>query len=327
MTRAAHSVLPLLALVGISLVGPATPEAQVGSFPIKAITLICPFPPGGTMDGIARAAAEAVRKHLPRPVAVVNRPGGAGTIGVAEALQARPDGYTISIGGTAILAVSPHLTDLPFKGPEDVTPIIGLTSVPQVLAVAGTSPYKSLKDLLDASNANPGKVRIATSALGTLPNITVQRLKAETKAGFIIAPYTGGGEPVAAVLGGHVDATLETPVTVHPQAQAGKLRVLAVFGPKRTASAPDAPTLKEQGIDLAADINYFLVGPKDIPEPVAATLHEAFRQGMQDEIFVKFLRSNHLEPAYLSGQDLLASLKADYQAYGKVLEQLGLKKK
>ena len=302
-------------------------HAQGATYPTKAVTLICPFPPGGTMDAIARNLAEASRKHLPRTVAVLNRPGGAGTIWLAEALQARPDGYTISMSGPGPVTTQPHITDLPYKGPEDMTPVIGIAGVPMVLGVQANAPYKTMKEFLDSARANPGKLRIATSAIATPPNMAAQRLAAVTKTNIVIAPFTGGGEPVASLLGGHVEATLETTVTLQPQVQAGKARLLATFEAKRTPSAPEVPTLQEQGIDMVATIYYFIVAPKGTPDAVVATLHDAFSQAMREDLFVKFAANTGMELLFLSGKDLLGRLKADFEADGKIVEQFGLRKK
>ncbi len=302
-------------------------HAQGATYPVKAITLICPFPPGGTMDAIARNLAEGSRKHLPKTVAVVNRAGGAGTIGLAEALQARPDGYTIAMSGPGPVTTQPHITDLPYKGPEDMAPVIGLAGVPMVLGVQANAPYKTMKEFLDSARANPGKLRIATSAIATPPNMAAQRLAAVTKTNIVIAPFTGGGEPVAALLGGHVDATLETTVTLQPQVQAGKVRLLATYEAKRTPSAPDVATLKEQGIDVVATIYYFIVAPKGTPDAIVATLHDAFSHAMREDLFVKFAANTGMELLFLSGKDLLERLKADFETDGKTVEQFGLRKK
>ena len=288
--------------------------------------MICPFPAGGPMDGVARATVEAVRKHLPRPMAVVNRPGGGGSIGSAEIMQAKPDGYTIGIGGFGTYAISPHMTDLPYKGPDDFAYIVGLTTLPVVFAVSGSSPHKTLREFLDASKANPGKLKVATSGTGTNVYLFAHWLKDATKAGFIVAPYTGGGEPIAAVLGGHVDAALETTATVYPMTQAGKMRVLAVFEPNRITAAPDAPTLKELGINVEASAYYFILAPKGMPGAVVSVLENAFRKAAQEEMFLTYVRNTHQQVMTIGGEELLTKLRSDYAVFGRLVEQLGMKK-
>ena len=301
--------------------------AGAGEYPTKSITLICPFPTGGTIDGNARAIAEAVRKHLPRSVAVVNRPGGAGSIGVTEVMQAKPDGYTIGVSGVSSMSIAPHLTELPYKGPEDFAHIIGLTAVPAVLAVNSNAPYKGLREFLDASKAAPGKLKVSTSAKGTNVHLGGIWLNTVTNAGFVVAPFTGGGETIAALLGGHVDATLETTATVQPMIQAGKMRAVAVFGPQRVAAIPDVPTAKELNIPVEFPAYYSLFAPKSTPEAVLTILRDAFLKATKEELFLTFMRNSVAEPLPLIGNAMLDKLKADYEVYGKLAEQVGLKTK
>lgn len=301
--------------------------AGAGEFPTKSITLICPFPTGGTIDGNARAIAEAVRKHLPRSVAVVNRPGGAGSIGVTEVMQAKADGYTIGITGVSSVAIAPHLTELPYKSPEDFSHILGLTQVPAVLAVNSNAPYKGLREFLEASKASPGKLKVSTSAKGTNVHLGAIWLNTATNAGFIVAPYTGGGETIAALLGGHVDATLETTATVRPMAQAGKVRALAVFGPQRVPSLPEVPTAVELNIPVEFPAYYSLFAPKGTPESVMAVLRDAFLKATKEDLFMTFIRNTAAEPMPLAGKAMLDKLMIDHERYGKLAEQVGLKKK
>jgi tripartite-type tricarboxylate transporter receptor subunit TctC len=229
--------------------------------------------------------------------------------------------------GVSVLAIVPQTTELPYTGPEDFSHIICVASTPIVLAVQATAPYKSIKEFLDASRSSPNKVRVATSGTGASNNIEAHRLNRAGNAGFLIVPYTGGGEPIAALLGGHVDATVDTPLTLYPHAQAGKLRILAVFGPARIPSAPEVPTLVESGIDLVSSVYYSITGPKGMQPEVVKVLHDAFKKGMEEEVFTRFLRNSHLQSMYLSGKDTHARLRSDFEVYGKVLDQIGIKKK
>jgi tripartite-type tricarboxylate transporter receptor subunit TctC len=329
MRRHVLAFYPLLGFLTLCLVAVGAQDARAGAapFPTKSITLICPFPTGGTIDGNARAVAEAVRKHLPRPVAVVNRPGGAGSIGATEVMQAKPDGYTIGVTGVSSLAIAPHLTDLPYNGPEEFAHILGLTAVPNAFAVNSNSPYKGLREFLEASKANPGKFKVATSAKGTNVHLAANWLNMVTNAGFVVAPYTGGGEPIAALLGGHVDATMESTATVQPMTQAGKMRILAIFEPQRISSVPDAPTAKELNIPVEYNSYYSLFAPKGTPEAVLTILHDAFLKATKEKLFLTFMHNTLAEPMPLDGKGMLAKLKADHELYGKLAEQVGLKKK
>jgi len=216
-----------LLLLGFILLGGFSPVAA--EYPERSVTLICPFPAGGAMDIVARNLVEAMKRHFPKPVAVVNRPGAAGTIGNAEVVQARPDGYTIGISAVAVLTVQPHRTDLPYKTPDDYEPIIKLVNLPIVLAVKADAPWKNAREFLDAARAAPGKLRVASPGVGTILHLDLEALKSAAKVDLTHVPFAGGAESVPALLGGHVEGLNAHPSEIGPHVQAGRARILAVY--------------------------------------------------------------------------------------------------
>lgn len=278
------------------------------------------------MDMTARALAEAAKKYFPKPLAVVNRPGAAGTIGTAEVIQAKPDGYTIGITAVAVLTVQPHRTKLPFGSPEDYAPIIKLVNQPVVLAVKQDAPWKTIQELIQFCKANPGKLRVGCPGIGTIPMLDAEQLKMMSQADLTTVPFAGAAESVPAMLGGHVEAVSQHPGEVIAQVRAGKARVLLVFEEKRNPLFPDAPTAKELGYDITMGVYYLLIGPKGLSPQIVATIHDASKKSLEDPLFRKPLETRGFDISYEGPQDLRRRLVQDYERNARFSEMLKEKK-
>jgi len=297
------------------------------SYPEKPVTFICGFPAGGAMDMTARAITEAAKKYFPKPMAVVNRPGAAGTIGAAEIIQAKTDGYTIGISAVAVLTLQPHRTKLPYGSPEDYTPILKLVNIPVCLTVKSTAPWKTIQEFVAYAKANPGKIRVGHPGIGTIPHLDVELLKGMANIDLTTVPFAGGAESVPALLGGHVEAISQHHGEVLPHVQAGKARVLGIFEEKRNPIFPDVPTFKESGYDITMGVYYLVLGPKGLSPEIVSKLHEAFKKGMEDPIFTKPMIGKGFDISYEGPEDLKKRLFQDYEANGKLVERLDLKGK
>jgi tripartite-type tricarboxylate transporter receptor subunit TctC len=296
-----------------------------GEFPERPIALIAPFPAGGAVDVVARGLAEAARKHLPKPVVVVNRPGGAGTIGMAEVVQAKPDGYTIGLSAVAVATVQPHLTPLPYRTPDDYTPILKLVTLPIIVFVRTDAPFTSAADLLEHARANPGKLRVGVPGIGTILHLDLERLKRMARVDLTVVPFEGPHQ-IPALLGGHVDLAMAHAAPVLPHVSAGRIRVIGVFQEARHPRFPDAPTFKELGYDITLGVYYFLVAPKGTPAPVVATLHDVFRRALADPAFVALAEKSQFDIDYRPGEAVTRELWASFETLGQLVQQLGLKK-
>lgn len=303
------------------------PTQVSAAYPEKPVTVICVFPAGGAMDMTARALAEAARKYFPKPLAVVNRPGAAGTIGTAEAVQAKPDGYTIGITAVAVLTVQPHRTKLPFGSPEDYTPIIKLVNQPVCITVKQDAPWKTIQEFISYAKANPGKVRVGHPGIGTIPHMDAEQLKIMAQIDLTTVPFAGGAESVPAMLGGHVEAVSQHPSEVLAQVKAGKARVLLVFEEKRNPLFPEAPTAKELGCDITMGVYYMLIGPKGLSPQIVTAVHDASKKAMEDPIFRKPMETRGFDISYEGPQDLKKHLMLDYEQNAKLVETLKLKEK
>lgn len=306
----------------------AAPVAASAAYPEKPVTVIVPFAAGGGVDLTARMLSETIRPFFPQPLTVLNKPGGGGTVGAAEVVVAKADGYTIGIAGGSLM-IQPHvLPDLPYKGPSDYQPLLRAVTVPTVFAVRSNAPWTTMKALLDDARANPAKIRAGSAGRGTAPGLALEAMKVAAKVNVTHVPFGGSSEAITNLLGGHIDAAVATAAEVLPQVRAGKVKVLAALEDKRVAVYPEAPTLAELGHTMISGVNpYLLFAPKDTPEPVLQALHEALRKAMETEAFRKYAADNSYLVEYRSRADLRADLDRLDAFFRDIVNQLGLRKK
>ncbi len=308
-------------LAGVICFSPGSAQAD---YPDKTVTIFCGFAPGGAQDMTSRTMAESVKKYFPKPMVVVNRPGATGTISASEVFKAKPDGYTIGITATTVLTLQPYRIKLPYSGPEDFTPIIKLADNPNLIAVKNDAQWKTIQEFVAYCRANPGKVRVGNSGLASELHLCAERLKLMAKADFTSVPFSGSGESVPALLGGHVDAVSTHPNDIIGLVKAGKVRVLLVFEEKRNPLFPDAPSAVEMGYDITMAVTYMFLGPKGLSPQMVTVLHDAFKKGMQDPVFEKPIQKHGFVLAYEGPQDLRKRLLKEFDENKKLVERLNL---
>jgi tripartite-type tricarboxylate transporter receptor subunit TctC len=318
------SLSALLVLLGSPWPGNSAGKVD---YPTKAVNIVVPFPPGQSPDLIARALSEGAKGAFPQPFVVVNRPGGAGTLGIAEVVMARADGYTVGLSPIAPLIVQPQITsDLPYKRPDDYRPVMKIGSVPMVFSVLADSPWKSIKDVIDFAKANPGKMRVGSSGLGSIPHMDLELFKEKAGIDLTHVPFPGSAAYIPALLGGHIEAISDSLPPILDQVRAGKIRVLATFEEKRNSILPDVPTFKELGFDVTLGVYHSVFVPKGTPDPVVKALADALRKSMDSEPFKKFVESSNYVVDFQDGAALKKQLEADYDRMGPIITKLGLKK-
>jgi tripartite-type tricarboxylate transporter receptor subunit TctC len=275
---------------------------QAADFPNKPITLIVPYPAGGATDLVIRPLAEAAKKHLGQPVIVENRSGGGGAVGVGSIVGKKPDGYLLSVVVTSLHRNS-FINKLSFDTVKDVTPIIRLAGYLYGILVQPDSQFKTLKELIDYAKANPGKISYMASGVGTGGHIAMEELAYNTGGiKFNHIPSKGDPESTAALLGGHVDAISTTSGWI-PQAEAGKLRLLATYGEKRTKRFPNVPTVVELGYKVVHNSPIGILGPKDMPKDIVRALHDAFKKSLDDPTFLSVMDRYEMPVMYQSTED------------------------
>lgn len=324
MTR--RSLVPILILATVMsvLVAPAPALAQ---YPERPVTAIVGYPAGGLADLVLRAVVEGMKKQFPKGLAVVNRPGAGGAIGASEIIQAKPDGYTFGLTPLSTLVIQPQMSDLPYKTPDDYTPIVNVVSYYPLLVVRQDAPWKTGQDLVEAARANPGKIRVGTPGEGTSSHLNLEELRRVARADLTHVPFAGWAESSTALLGSHIEAVVAQPGEARPQVDAKRMRVLGMFQPRRSPYFPDSPTWKEMGYDVANGVWFLLLAPKGTPEGAVKHLHDAAKAAMEEAAFVNFTKQRAIEADYRPGEKLRADLWQEHKQHTEILRRLGLLKK
>lgn len=271
------TLMAAAALVCTTLLAHA--QAQTQTWPTaRPVTLIVPFPPGGTTDSLARTLASRLPAKLGGGTFVVqNTAGAGGALGAAAAKRAAPDGYTVLVSSLGPLVIGPHLKTAQGYDPlKDFDYVTVAVQAPNVLAVNGASAYKTVPQVLEYLRAQPGKMTFASAGNGTSDHLTAELFWLETKTTGLHIPYKGGVPAMQDLLGGQVDASFMNINTALPHLRAGKLRALAVTSSKRSTLLPDVPTMEELGYKGATVYSWQAVAlPKGVPAELRTRLHEA----------------------------------------------------
>ena len=308
-------------VVALGILGSA---AQAGDFPMRPVTLIVPWPAGGTTDVAIRALAEATERHLGQSIVIVNRPGVSGTLGpVQMATTATPDGYTISQIPLNVFRV-PFERQTTFDPGKDLSYIIGLTGYTFGVVVQSDAPWKTFQDLLADAKARPGKITYGSPGFGTTPHVVMAQIARQQGIDWIHVPFKGTSETINAILGGHIDADADGSAW-GPMVNEGKLRLLVTFGTARTANWPNVPTLEEIGIDMVAMAPYGLAGPKGMDSQIVKALHDAFKNGMTEPSYVATLKRLDQEPLYMNSEDYHSFAMRQLIEQKRLVEELGLR--
>jgi len=311
----------LFCFVIAALVLPIAALAQ--DFPNKPVTLIVPWPAGGSTDLAMRALAEATQKYLGQAIVIDNKPGGGGTLGPGNMAQtARPDGYTLSQAPLGLYRI-PHMQKVAFDPQKDFSYILNLTGYTFGFVVRADAPWKTFRELLDFAKANPGKVNYGSTGTGTSPHLIMEMIGSKEGIDWTHVPFKGNADGTAALLGGHImgmsDAT-----GWGPHVDAGRFRLLVTFGASRTKRWPMVPTAKELGLGIVANSPYGLVGPKGMDPRVVKILHDAFKKGLEDPIHLGAVEKYDQEIFYMGSEEYAKWAAETYREERKLIERLGL---
>jgi tripartite-type tricarboxylate transporter receptor subunit TctC len=272
----------LLTTFALGLV--ASTGAWAQAWPSKPVTLLVPFPPGGSTDMIARTLAPQLQAKLGGTFIVENKAGAGGTVGAAAAKRAAPDGYTVFVSSLGPFVIGPHLIkSAGYDALKDFDYLTVAVQAPNVLAVPANSPHKTLADVLAFHKANPGKMSFASAGNGTSDHLTAELFWQQTGTSGLHIPYKGGAPAMSDLLGGQVDATFMNINTGLANIKAGKLRALAITSSKRSPLLPDVPTMEESGVKGVTVYSWqAFAAPKGLPADIKAKLHDAVVAGLND---------------------------------------------
>jgi tripartite-type tricarboxylate transporter receptor subunit TctC len=262
----------------------AAVPAFAQGYPDRPIRLIVPSAPGGPTDIPARLLSQ-ILPRLGQPAVVENRPGAGGAIGARAVATAAPDGYTLLVGNTSVLAVIPAVSaSASYEPAKSFTPVAKISESYQILVVHPSTPWMSVQELIADAKANPGKFNLAHTGAGGLPHLTAELFRASAGVDLVGVPYKSGGEAVTALLGGQVHCTFEAISILLPQIREGKVRALGLTSRTRTPLAPDIPTMIEAGVpDYEVTTFYGVVAPAGTPADVVAKLNTAINEGFAAE--------------------------------------------
>jgi len=317
----------VLLLVGLFVVVGAGSAMAAGNFPEKPVTIIVHAGAGGGSDIFARTLSAAVEKEklLPKPLVVENKPGGSGAIAFAYVANKKKDPYYMVTAVTSFLT-TPLMGKAPV-GLKDFTPIANFAFDEYMLMVRADSKYKSMKDIVADAKANPKKITVGGTQLGSSDSICAYLIEKAAGIQFNYVVFNSGGEVNAAVLGGHVDVMVANPGEALELYKAGKVRILGVYAEKRLAGAPEVPTMKEQGIDAVYVQNRGLCAPADIPPDARKVLEDALHKYTQTDIFKKYCKDNMLSEAWMDSATFGTWLEKENTRYAAILKDMGLIKK
>lgn len=299
--------------------------ARAQAFPAKPIRLICPWPAGGSTDGVMRSLAESAGKALGGQVIIDNKPGASGMLGPNELVNAKPDGYTLSQLHIGVLR-QPHMQKMQFDPMKDFTYIVCLTGYTFGIVVRADSPIKSVKDLVDYAKLNPGKFTYGSTGTGTTPHLAVEEFASKADIQLQHIPFKGSSDGLQSLLGGHIMAHSDA-TGWGPHVEAGTLRLLATYGSKRTKRWPQVPTLNELGYDTVSDSPFGIGGPKGMEPALVQRLHDAFKKTLEDPAVLATFEKYDQSVLYMNTVDYTKFARDNYLREKALIERLGLSAK
>jgi len=308
------------------LVG-ATQAAQAQGYPSRPVTMVLGFAPGGPSDVMARVFSRKLEQVLGQPIVIENRTGAGGNIAGESVARAAPDGYTILLANSGILAANAQLYKRTgFDAETDFAPVTRVGAQANILVVNPSVPAKTLAELVAYAKANPGKLSYASGGHGSSPHLAAELLKVEAGINLVHVPYKGTGPALQDIIAGHVQMMFSSVSPAKPHMESGQLRALAVTTLQRTALLPDMPAVAELGFPgFEATAWHAIVAPAKTPRDVLGKLHSALMTTFTDETVSKQLTSLGLDILLTTPEELAAYIKAEIPKWAKIIQASGAK--
>ena len=295
-------------------------------YPNKSIRFIVPFPPGGSGDLVARAIGAKLGEGWNVPVVADNRAGAGGNIGALAVARAPADGYTILLGTQSSQIIGPIMQEPPpFDPIRDFTPVSLAVVIPLILTSNPSLPARSVRELVQLARSQPGKINFGSTGVATSTHLAGELFKRMAKIDIVHVPYKGGGPATADLLGGNIQLLFGSLSTTLPAVKSGKLRALGVAGSKRSAAAPDLPTIGEQlpGFEFMQWLG--ILAPPRLPPAILRTLNAEVVKVLQIPAIVENFAGQGLEPAGNTPDEFLAFLKTEMSTWGRVIKEANIK--
>jgi len=308
------------------LVAVAIPAAAQ-DYPNRPITLVVPFPPGGSTTIVARIVTEKMSEGLGQSIVIDNRGGAGGTVGSRAVSKSAPDGYTILLGYTGTLAIGPTLYgNVGYDPRKDFEPIGRIGTAPNTLVVHPSTPVHSVHELIDYAKANPGKLNYGSAGIGTVSHVCGEYFAIAAGVKLTHIPYKGTGPAIIDLLGGHIPMAFAPVPATHENAQSGKLRMLAVTSAARSTLLPDVPTIAEAALPgFEAVLRYGLVAPPGTPPAIITRLNAALNAALASDDVRARLAIDGAEPLPGTPADYAADIDREETQWSKVVKASGAK--
>lgn len=312
----------------LTLLVAAATSLSAFAWPDKPVTLVVPFPPGGSTDMIARTISAKLGEKLGGGVTVVvdNKAGATGTIGATQVARAPADGHTFLVASLGPFVIAPHLIKTNYDAIKDLEPITVVVQAPNVLVVPAVSAHKSLADVMTYLKANPGKMTFASSGNGSSDHLTAELFWQQTGTSGVHVPYRGGGPVMTDLLGNQVESSFMNINTAMPQIKAGKLRALAITSEKRSPLLPDVPTLEENGVKNAGVQSWQAVAaPRGLPADIKKRMHEAIVSIIREPATSARLAELGFEIVLNTPEQFAAFQAGEYARWAKLITARNIK--
>ncbi len=307
-------------LLALGLLAPLATQAQ--TFPDRPITIVLPYAPGSASDSYGRALGEHFTRVMGQPVVLTNRDGGSGVVGMRFVAQSAPDGYTLGLTPVTPIAVQPHMVRNLGIGPDSFQPVCGTNENIIGLLVRADSDIRDLPALVAAGRQR--QLTFGSPGPNSLPQLAVVRIQNATGVEFSHIPFRGDPPHLNELIAGRLDFSSAVVASASGLIEGDRVRLIAVFSARRHPDYPNVPTAREQGIDAEQLSQVGLYAPRGTPEPVMAKLEEACRTGVEDETFRRVAATRRVPVNYMARAEFTAMVQREYEAYGRILRELGV---
>jgi tripartite-type tricarboxylate transporter receptor subunit TctC len=319
-----RKITGLLVCAALALAGAQATQAQ--DYPTRPVRVVIAFPPGGPTDFVGRLVTDKMSAELGQRVYIENRAGAAGTVGADNVAKADPDGYSLFLTTSGAVTIAPHIQSVPYDPLRDFAPVALVTKVTEVLVVTPKLGIKTVKELIALAKEKPGAVAFASTGIGSPPHLAQELLDVSAGVKFLHVPYRGAAPALTDLLGGQVQVlAADLPVLI-AQIQAGTLVPIGAAADQRDALLPDVPTLAEQGYPNTEASNWYaLLAPAKTPPAVIVKLNKAVDDALNDpEVHDKLVKAG-ATPVGGTPEALGAFMKSEYEKWGKVVAERGIK--
>ena len=314
----------LFAVVALALAGSALAQ---GTYPSRPVSMVVGFAPGGGTDTVARILAKTLGDALGQQVVVENKAGAGGNIATDYVAHAAPDGHTLLLANVGSLTVAPHMIEnLPYDPLRDFAPITMAVVFANVVVVPASLPAQTLQEFVKLAREKPGTITYGTSGIGGAGHLAGELLKDAAKIDIVHVPYKGGGSAMQGLLGGQIHAYFAAPASVVGHIKSGRARALATTGPRRAQLLPDVPTIAESGYPGYEAMNWYAyVAPAKTPKDVIDRLNREIVKALAAPDVVALLENQGMEPSSSSPEELARYIAREYETWGRVVKQAGIK--